>query len=64
MANKDNCFKCKHKRNIPGDCHISCAKPDIDMKGNPHGIKHGWFRYPYNFDPTWKAKECQNWEAK
>jgi len=61
---KDNCFKCKHKRNIPGDLHIRCNKPDSNMQGKLHGIRNGWFFYPINFDPTWKAKECQNFEAK
>ena len=60
---KDNCFKCKYKRNIPGDCHIRCSNPDPDMKGHEHGVNNGWFMYPFNFDPTWKAKECSNFEA-
>ena len=60
---KDNCFKCKNKRPISGDCHISCANPDPDMKGNKIGINGGWFSYPHNFDPTWKAKECVNFES-
>lgn len=24
---KPNCYECKWKRNIPGDCHISCSHP-------------------------------------
>jgi len=57
-----SCYKCKHKRNIPGDCHIECVNPDLEMKGNPHGIKNGWFFYPFNFDPVWMAKKCSNFE--
>lgn len=59
---KDNCYKCKYKRNVQGNCHIKCDNPDPDMKGNPHGMKNGWFYYPALFDPIWKAKECKNFE--
>ena len=59
----DECYKCIHRRAIPGDCHTCCAKPDAAMTGNKHGIREGWFMYPINFDPTWKAKMCGNFEA-
>lgn len=58
----NKCNVCKNKRNILGDCHISCAKPDNQMTGNDHGIRSGWFNYPYNFDPRWATKECANFE--
>lgn len=58
------CYSCKFRRDIPGDAHSQCIKPDPDMKGHPHGIKNGWFVYPYNFDPTWKLKDCANYESK
>ena len=57
------CYSCIHKRSIPGDCHISCAKPDQGMMGNLHGIRNGWFLYPWNFDPVWKIKLCSNFEV-
>lgn len=60
----DDCHKCVHKISIPGNCHIGCAKPDAGMTGNAHGIKCGWFFYPFNFDPTWKTKVCSNFEEK
>ena len=25
----------------------------INVKGNQHGIRRGWFNHPFNFDPTW-----------
>ena len=37
------CFACEHLRSIPGDCHISCAKPDNQMTGLEYGIRKGWF---------------------
>jgi hypothetical protein len=55
-----NCWTCKHRRTVPGDCHISCANPDPNMQGHPHGIRMGWFIYPLLFDPTWMARPCAN----
>ena len=40
-----NCYKCKHRKTIPGD--------SLKAIGNPHGIKSGWFMWPMNFDPIW-----------
>ena len=62
--NKTNCYDCKSRRTISGDCHTQCIKPDPGMTGNEHGKEHGWFMYPFNFDPIWKTKECANFEAK
>jgi hypothetical protein len=59
---KHECYECKHRQEIIGDCHSRCSKPDPDMTGNEHGIKHGWFCYPWNFDPIWKTKLCDNFE--
>lgn len=61
---KNSCFECKHKRSIPGNCHISCANPDPNVKGNPHGIRNGWFFYPFCFDPTWMENKCNNFTPK
>ena len=62
--NKMNeCYSCIHKRNVPGDRHINCAKPDPVMKGNRHGILNGWFLYPLVFDPTWQEKDCANYKT-
>ncbi len=60
----EECYSCKHRRNVPGNCHIECVKPDQDMTGNSHGIKNGWFMYPWLFDPVWKTKLCDNFESK
>lgn len=61
---KNECWDCSHRQEIPGSSHAFCAKPDPEMTGNPHGIKYGWFAYPWNFDPVWKTKDCSNFEAK
>lgn len=90
---KPNCYECKWRGSIPGDCHSSCHHPSfgkvennplaqvfgiltsarkipfqvqsdaITVRGNPHGIRSGWFNHPFNFDPTW-LEECTGFEAK
>jgi hypothetical protein len=35
----------------------------LKVKGNPHGIKNGWFQYPFNFDPVW-LEECEGFTLK
>lgn len=25
----------------------------LGVTGHPHGIRSGWFNWPWNFDPTW-----------
>lgn len=57
------CHSCKFKKEVPGNSHIQCVKPDLNMRGNQFGIKKGWFVYPLLFDPVWKEKECSNFEV-
>lgn len=59
----NECWTCRHKREVPGNTHIRCAKPDAGMTGHRHGIERGWFMYPLLFDPAWKTKLCDNREA-
>jgi len=35
----------------------------LKVKGNPHGIRNGWFAWPFNFDPVW-LEECNGFENK
>ena len=35
----------------------------IYVRGNPYGIKKGWFNYPFSFDPIW-LEECNGFEIK
>lgn len=58
---KPNCFKCCHKRNVPGNCHIECANLLAKVTGDPHGIRSGWFFWPLLFDPTWLVS-CDGFE--
>ena len=90
---KADCYKCKWRRDIPGDAHSRCAHPVLERLGLnnhflemvgimgipasvflgvdimgvagvtavPHGIRNGWFNWPYNFDPVW-LRECRLYE--
>ena len=59
---KTSCGSCKHIRSVSGNCHVLCSKVDITMTGKEHGIKNGWFAYPFNFDPIWRTSECASYE--
>jgi len=42
---------------------IQVSAKQLNIKGNPHGIRNGWFNWPYNFDPVW-LDSCDGFEAK
>ena len=53
-----------YKDTIAGDCHISCKFNWLKSKNKPpngrlHGIKNGWYNFPFNFDPIWMEEECE-----
>ena len=50
---KPNCYECVHRLDLSGDAHSRCNNFQAKVKGNPHGIKNGWFMWPFNFDPIW-----------
>jgi hypothetical protein len=33
---------------------------ELNVVGSPHGIRNGWFNWPYNFDPVW-LEECDGY---
>ena len=37
--------------------------PKMNVSGNKHGIKNGWFNFPANFDPVW-LETCNGFERK
>ncbi len=59
---RNECYHCKHRIEVAGNAHIRCGKPDLEMTGDSHGIRNGWFFYPLLFDPTWKTSMCNNYE--
>jgi len=58
----NNCYQCRYKKDIPGNCHIQCLNPDKKMTGKQHGIDNNWFNYPLLFDPVWSTKKCVNYD--
>ncbi len=62
MTKKPNCYKCSNRLPIPGDAHSRCTNAGATVKGNPHGIRNGWFNWPWNFDPVWLV-DCDGFEA-
>ena len=58
-----DCYKCGYRGNNLGSAHIRCrynwSKSELKKpKGKPHGIKHGWWIFPFNFDPIWMLEDC------
>ena len=51
--NKPDCYKCVHRRSIPGNAHSRCNNIIAKTKWNEHGVKMGWAFHPINFDPVW-----------
>ncbi len=72
---KPDCYECKWRHDLPGDCHSRCTHPalsgevkqagidELGIKANYRGIKRGQFDFPWNFDPLW-LEECKGWETK
>ena len=39
------------------------SSEELNIKGNSHGIKNGWFNFPFNFDPIW-LENCDGYIKK
>ena len=35
--------------------------PGLKVIGNEHGVRMGWFAWPFNFDPIW-LEECSGYK--
>lgn len=42
---------------------VNFTSKKLNIKANPHGIKSGWFNFPFNFDPVW-LENCDGYEKK
>jgi hypothetical protein len=60
---KPNCYKCINRVDLVYDAHSRCVEVGARVAGNPHGIKHGWFAWPFNYDPVWLVS-CDSYRAK
>jgi hypothetical protein len=58
-----DCYECKFRGTIPGDCHSTCKNSDAKVTADAWGIRNGWFCHPWNFDPCW-LESCTGFESK
>lgn len=56
------CYDCKYRHSIPGDTHSCCSNRAALAIGDEHGVSHGWFFHPFNFDPIW-LRYCDGFES-
>jgi hypothetical protein len=70
------CYTCFHRMSLePLDAHSRCGHPlaqyhaghsygdcweRLEIRAAPHGMEHGWFVWPINFDPVW-LRNCNGW---
>ena len=64
---KKTCYQCEYRCTIPGDGHTMCAfqwnpKKQAIPEGASHGIKNGWWFFPFNFDHVWMIGECSEFK--
>jgi len=59
---------CRYPKNETGMFDLFSAQNmknsrKLNIKGDPHGVRMGWFMWPTNFDPTWLIN-CDGFKAK
>jgi hypothetical protein len=59
----NECYKCVHRLEIPGNAHTRCNNHNAKVSGSEHGIRKGWFAWPLNFDPVW-LESCNGFSDK
>lgn len=42
---------------------VNVGTEKLNIKASAHGIKNGWFNWPFNFDPVW-LENCEGFELK
>ena len=57
------CYNCIWRGDLDYTHHSHCGNFGAKAQGSNHGIKHGWFFWPFNFDPIW-VEECDGFEYK
>ena len=68
MSGVNQCYKCKYRRRLDWSAHSECMryiqKRDFKApKYNQHGQEHGWYNFPYNYDPVWQTSVCDGLET-
>lgn len=45
------------------EARVVSGSRELEIVGNAHGIRNGWFLWPANFDPVW-LENCTGFEAR
>jgi hypothetical protein len=72
MTDKDKkktCYQCCFRGSVPGSAHSSCSfewsrNLENAPEGDSHGIKKGWWVFPWNYDPGWMIGQCKEFKQK
>ena len=48
---------------VVGRIDPSTAGNPLGVRGNPHGVRKGWFAWPFSYDPIW-LESCNGFEPK
>lgn len=60
---KPDCYKCKHRRDLPGNAHSHCSNENANVTEDKYGIKMRWFIFPISYDPV-RLVSCDGFEQK
>jgi len=60
----NQCYGCVFRKELSWSAHSECVfnwdesnkKPP---QHNEHGLKNGWYNFPYNYDPVWQESKCE-----
>lgn len=58
-----DCHECRYSEKTPWSHHLTCRCKSAVVEGSEHGISHGWFCYPFDYDPIW-LEFCDSFEEK
>jgi len=63
------CYQCIFREEAFGSAHSHCVfdwSKNIENipTGDPHGIKNGWWGFPWNYDPVWMESQCAEFKSK
>ncbi len=50
---RPDCRQCRHHELVMCDTRSRCLNPAAQVRGNLHGVAHGYFNFPYVYDPIW-----------
>ena len=42
---------------------LTIVPKELNIKADSHGVKMGWFNFPFNFDPVW-LRNCDGYKPK